>query len=301
MSLLIVDDIIKEWNRIKDDTDCIRILNPLSPAYIITLTSLLNQWYIKSENISIIRDTITYLERCNFFKAISNDVPASCYTWNSKNLTEITLINKEPQYDKISEMVGKIIVKLKKLERNNVWDEYLSAVENTFTTIATESIDNLIEHSESDFSKNACMYMMQHYPSTNTLHLAVIDCWIGIEESMKKSKHFKKWADGKYYVWLALQQHYTSKAEWRWNWLFMCADIVKNTNSKMNIISRNISYQIIWQEEKFDYNCKEFPWTLVNVEFNIDGMENNMDWIKRLTRYNDIQDMEYSYYNNLWS
>ena len=274
-----------------------------SPAYIIALASLVNQGIIAWKwDINCTEDIKSYLERCNFFKCIWETANEHFFTGHSNNLTEINIINNDPNWAVLSEMVQKMIITTKKLDKTDESNRYLSLLENTLLTMIIEIVSNVITHSEADLQQKWCMFMMQYYPYTNRLHFAVVDSWIWIEKTMKRA-HYKPWEWWTYYMSLALQQHHTWNADlWAWNWLFVCSEIVEKTGSTMEILSHWNYYQKIWQKIIYDYNSSEFSWTLVNVEFNMNAINNDIsrldDMLQKInTTSNDITDM--SYYNNL--
>jgi hypothetical protein len=161
-----------------------------------------------------------------------------------------------------------------------------------------EIIGNVVTHSKADFSQCWCMFMMQYYIWKNILHFSVIDSWVGIEETIKEA-YPKPWENWAYYMSLALQQHRTANKEfWAWNGLFVCSEIVESTNSTMHIVSHKNYYEKSWQKITYDYNKSVFPWTLVNVEFNMNAIEKDIsrldDLLKRIeTTEKDIEDFNY--------
>jgi hypothetical protein len=66
----------------------------------------------------------------------------------------------------------------------------------------------------------------------------------------------------------------------------------------MHIVSHKNYYEKYWQRITYDYNKSEFPWTLVNVEFNMNSIEKDIsrldDLLKRIeTTEKNIEDFNY--------
>ncbi len=277
----------------------IAIFDWVSPSYIITLASLINWWKLdpkENEHIKMLPEVDTYLKRCNFYAAISSD-DKSQYTDNSDNLIEITTIDAN-DYDlsEMSKVTTKLFVHIKWLKKDNEDSmNFLNNMENSLLYAMTEIVDNIGLHSQADLSQKACMYMLQYFPSTEIARLSVIDNGIGIVESLKDSPHYKEGEDDMYYIQLALQQEITN-GKWRGNGLFATSEIVRETNSKMELCSGNILYTQIWQEKEFEYTWTQFPWTLINIEFNMKAIRSDQE-TQRLEALNhtnnEIDDYDY--------
>lgn len=115
--------------------------------------------------------------------------------------------------------------------------------------------------------------MMQYYSWTKNVHIACVDNGIWIVESLKRSRHYDAKLNWLGYLKLALEQWITwNPAEWQGNWLYACSKIIECIDWKFEILSWETFYQQIWQTKKYDYNWTAFPWTLINIEVNLDKM-----------------------------
>lgn len=277
----------------------------VSPVFLVWLCSLINQWLIDSNwEIKWSNETISYLERSNFNKIIWRNNEACNFIWNSPNLVELTIIDLEPNLGDIDAIAQKFIVKMLGLKKDDtISQDIQNKFEDTLFMMITELISNITTHSCSDFSKNSCLYMMQYYPTTEILRLWIVDAWVWIVETFKKSSHYKQGEDDLYYMDLALKQYYTrDEALWAWNWLFMCSRIIECTKWVFEIISHNHNYKQIWQEKSFGYNWVDFPWTLINIEIKVSevinvDMKDVLKW--RNTSATEMDDLEI-FYKDLW-
>ncbi len=291
---------IRDWE-VKDFHD-IKLFDFLAPAFIVSLASFLNSWLItKKRNFRWYLDTETYLDRCNFYEIIQRDKERNQFTWKSNNLLELTPIDEQDyNLSKSSEIAMKLFVKFKNIEKESEeWKIFLTNLENTIMLAMTEIIDNIGNHSWADLSQNASMYMLQHYPSTNITRLAVIDNGIGIINSLKNSSHYSEDKTDEDYLKLALQKGITN-GKWMGNWLFMVSELVKETNSKLEICTGKYLYTQIWQEKIFEYTWIEFPWTLINIEFNMENIGiQKREWLQAMKHVNiEADDMDY--YDNIF-
>ncbi len=247
----------------------------LSPSYIIGLASMINGWtYPKHilESLHISEGTKTYLNRCNFTNII-NWGDLSPYTWGCNRLTEITLIPWDIDFGPISLMFAKILLQKMEIQEKNKQQKITTAIDRILVLSFAEISNNIIVHSKSDFSKNASMFMMQCYPSTKNVHIACVDNGIWIVESLKRSRHYDEHLDWLWYLRLALAQWITGNpAEWQGNGLYTCSQIIECIQGKLEILSWETFYQQIWQNKIYEYNWSAFPWTLINIEVNLDNM-----------------------------
>lgn len=291
---------IRSWN-IKSLND-IKVYDTLTPAFLVTLASFVNQGLISKGEIKTLPEVYTYLSRCNFNHIIWISWVTSNYTWNSENLVEITAITQKEQtfWWNIDEICAKLFVKSKNLKKDDEDSiRFLNNLDNTLLLALTEIMDNIWVHSEANLSQKACLYMLQHYPSKNRTHLAVIDNWIWIIKSMKNSWYFENDKKDEYYLNLAMQRKITS---WKgaWNWLFLVSEIVKETDSKLEICTWNILFKQNWQNKEIKYNSFEFPWTLININFNMELIDNKeREWLSSINKLNgEITD--YAFYDNIF-
>ena len=247
----------------------------LSPSYIIGLASMINGWtYPKGilDSLGMPIETRTYLDRCNFTHLI-NWGNLSPYTGDCNGLTEITIIPWSIDFWPISLMFAKILLQKMEIQEKNKQQEMTTAIDQTLVQSFAEITNNITVHSKADFSKNASMFMMQCYPETRNVHIACVDNGIWIVESLKRSRHYDENLDWLRYLRLALDQWITwNPLEWQGNWLYACSQIIECVDWKFEILSWETFYQQIWQNKIYEYNWSAFPWTLINIEVNLDKM-----------------------------
>lgn len=279
----------------------IDLLDFLSPIYAVALASFINQGIIEKDSLGrVLPELQTYLERCNFLWTIGLRKTRSPYMGQSQNLIEITPIysKEQSQYlalGGVDEICAKLFVRVKNLQEKDIeGNNFLTNLLNTVFLSVTELLDNISLHSEADLSQGASMYMLQYYPSKKQTHLAIIDNWIGIIESLKNSPHFDPQKEDKDYLTLALQKNITN-GKGRWNGLAMVSEIIEETDSKLEIFTNGVLFRKNWQTEEIKYTWVEFNGTIVNIIFNMA----NIEWeVKtRLQSFDhtpsEINDMEY--------
>lgn len=270
---------IKELIKLLENDTGFQVPNDgvLSPSFIIWLASLINWW--KNFNIRFPFNVQSFLKRCNF-DSIVNNGDVSKYTWWSDNLKEITLIkNWEDVNIWIISVDFLKIILWKRNEKN--WDSYdniASKIDQTLIVAFSEIVSNITIHSSADFQKNACMYMMQYYPSKKDIHISCVDNGIWIIWSLKNSKYKDDNLNDEEYLKLALSEWVTwDPREWQWNWLYQCSKMTEIIWWVFEIFTWNIYYHQIWQNKSYTYNDNAFPWTLVNIEMPLSKIETNWD------------------------
>lgn len=284
----------------------IAVLDSVSPIYTVALASFINQdllqrWPFKN----ILPEVYTYLQRSNFFEVIGVDVNQSIYSWWSQNLIEISPILDREQnlggLGGVTEICAKLFVRAKELAKDDTsWKEFLDNLENTLLMAISELVDNVGLHSEADLQQKASMYMLQHFPSVRQTRLAIIDNWIWIIESLKNSIHYKEGADNQYYMELAIQRLITNW-KWRWNWLAIVSEIIKETDSVLEIYSWDVLYTQNWQEKNFEYTWVYYPWTMINIKFNMIAIEQGRrDWLESFGHTN-MEMEDYDYYDDIFN
>lgn len=250
----------------------------LSPSYIIGLASMINSWiYPKAilNNLQFSNHIQTYLERCNFLNIIG-ETNESPHTGNSSTLSEITPIWWEIDFGAISEMFAKYLLQKMQIQWTSERQTITTAIDQTLLQSFSEIASNIVVHSQADFSKQACMYMMQYYSSTKAVHIACVDNGIWIVESLKRSRHYQERLTGIDYLKLALTQGITwNPREGQGNGLYACSQIVECIWWTLEILSWETFYQQIWQNKNYTYNECAFPWTLINLEVNLNRILEN--------------------------
>lgn len=268
----------------------------LSPSYVLALASLINQWYLSFSDLDIQETTVlSYLSRCNFMSIIWKE-DKSIHTGNSDNLYEIQLIWKEPNYSEISVFVQKMLQKMISAKSN---EKFHDTIEKTVMFAMTELVSNVSTHSQSDFDKKWCMYMVQYYPATASLHVAIVDSGHWITRTLANSIHYKEWASSDYYMDLAMKQYHSrdpwTRSIWRWNWLFICNTIIESTYSTMQIMSRSDRHENHGWNRAVRIESWQFPGTLINLEFEMRWVEScDIGSLYKLiwTTPTDIEDMQ---------
>lgn len=280
-------EIIRNSNQREIKLSDLELLDWVSPIYVISIASLVNQWIIDNDDLRFVLPELnTYLERCWFFYTIGKTNSISPYTWNSQNLIEITPIRSIEQNEGLArwwvdEICAKLFVRAKNIQRWTVEGKrFLDNLENTLLLAVTELLDNIAIHSEADLTQNSCMYMLQYYPSKKRTNLAIIDNGIGIIESLKQSSHLNPNNEDKDYLLLALEKSITN-GKGRWNWLAMVKEIIEETESKLEIYTNGVLYTKIWQKENIEYTWADYKGTMINIEFNMEAIEWERDeWLK---------------------
>lgn len=280
-------EILKSSQERKMKLSDLVLLDYVSPIYVISIVSLINQWIIHNDHLGLVLPELnTYLERCWFFYMIGKANSVSPYTWNSQNLIEITPITSIEQNEILArwwvdEICSKLFVRAKNIQKGTVeGKKFLDNLENTLLLAVTELLDNIAIHSEADLTQNACMYMLQYYPSKKRTKLAIIDNGIGIIESLKQSSHLDPNKEDKDYLLLALERSITN-GKGKWNWLAMVREIIEETQSKLEIYTNGVLYTKIWQKENIEYTWTGYKGTMINIEFNMEAIEwEKTEWLK---------------------
>lgn len=271
--------LLKQAQRKQLKLSQIDLLDFLSPIYAVTLASFINQKIIEKDNLGrVLPELQTYLERCNFLWTVGLKEMPSKYMGQSQNLIEITPIytKEQSQYlalGGVDEICAKLFVRVKNLHQEDMeGNMFLTNLLNTVFLSVTELLDNITLHSEANLSQGASMYMLQYYPSKKETHLAIIDNWIGIIESLKNSPHLDPQREDMDYLYLALQKNITN-GKGRWNGLAMVSEIIEETDSKLEIFTNGVLFRKNWQKEEMEYTWVEFNGTIINIIFNMANIE----------------------------
>lgn len=283
--LSLANIINKNWIKLK-----ISDFEFLEPSFLLWVLSLYKTWIIEVDCSSLNREIDNYLNRINFYKYLSLN-SSNINRFENNNLVEITSINRDTNWSETTEIAKKII--------QNMWISF--QVENkyvfwAFEWIFRELIDNTIQHSKANFDKWGSFFMLQAYPNRRELHICIVDNWIWIKESFRKSKYWNEDLSELDYIKLAFERWKTSDSNiWAWNWLYWTKEIVKKTNSKLNYLTWNTLFTINGDEEKF-FSQKEnwWNWVLLDININLDNLSSVdiVDWLKKVWNNSSFVDLE---------
>lgn len=211
---------------------------------------------------------LNYLNRSWFLEILWKD----CLNNNENDIATIhklTLID-ENIWEKAKD-IDKLVVNILK----NLKFDY-SAFDNfykSFNWIIRELLWNVDTHSQADFSKKWCVFMMQVYKEIWTLNFSISDNGIWFKESFRWSHYFDENKEDDYFIHLAMNKWITTSNEWKWNGLYWMKEILKATNSSMKILSWNYIYKLINGEEiGFEKINWYWKWVLLDIEFNMSNI-----------------------------
>ena len=143
-----------------------------------------------------------------------------------------------------------------------------------------EIVDNTLRHSQSPIGGYICA---QTYPNKNKLEICIIDCGIGIVESLKVENDVHKEKISKFksdseFIQYSIEKGVTSKTQQKFGetghsgeGLFFTSEFIKENNGRMKVISDN-GMLLIDSKVGIQLSETQHHWqgTIVMLEFNLD-------------------------------
>lgn len=238
----------------------------------------------------------TYLSRSNFYK----------YIWyqnievkKSKNETMIEI--DDIQQDMTTQQVQEIDIMTTKILKN-LWLDQISIdnLFNTFYWLIFELLYNVTTHSQADFSKKWCLYMMQVSHNLWYLNFTVVDNWIWMKESFRWSEYYdeSRWYD--YYLDLAFQKWITRNTSiGAGNWLYWTVEIIKESDSQLLMYSWDAIFKQNGKDKIIEKGLPFWKWTLIDIKLNIEKIDSDLvtklvsNWvIKSPIQANELEHLE---------
>ncbi|UFX82747.1 ATP-binding protein [Candidatus Absconditicoccus praedator] len=239
------------------------------PSFLVGLISLSAENKVGISGFDALDySKLNYLNRSGFLEILGKD----CLNNNENDIATIhklTLID-ENIWEKAKD-IDKLVVNILK----NLKFDY-SAFDNfykSFNWIIRELLGNVDTHSQADFSKKGCVFMMQVYKEIGTLNFSISDNGIGFKESFRGSHYFDENKEDDYFIHLAMNKGITTSNEGKGNGLYGMKEILKATNSSMKILSGNYIYKLINGEEiGFEKINGYWKGVLLDIEFNMSNI-----------------------------
>ena len=233
------------YEKITFDLSKLKFVTPSGLCYLIasiqTLTNIIGK-----ENFEIImpnnNSTNNYLTRMNFLETLGlKDDNYINKNDCSNRLIELQKISMTDRCDwQITENLTNVLES--QLPVNN--QGILKAVSYAIGEI----VDNTLRHSQSPIGGYICA---QTYPNKNKLEICIIDCGIGIVESLKVENDVHKEKISKFksdseFIQYSIEKGVTSKTQQKFGetghsgeGLFFTSEFIKENNGRMKVISDN--------------------------------------------------------------
>lgn len=259
----------------------LRFVTPSGLCYFIACIQTLSI-NLGKDKLEIImptnNSTNNYLTRMKFLETLNlHDTNIINTNDCSQNLLELQKISMNNCDWKIAENLKTIIESQLPVDNQGI----LEAV----TYSLSEMIDNTIRHSQSPIGGFICA---QTYPTLNKLEVCIIDCGIGIVESLKDENSIHKDIISDFsrdceFIGYALKKGVTSKtSNHSGEGLFFTSQFINENNGRMKVISGNgmllIDNEQVVQLFDIDHYWKG---TIVMLEFNLDAPVNVKDIFNR--------------------
>lgn len=265
------------YEKITFDLSKLKFVTPSGLCYLIasiqTLTNIIGK-----ENFEIImpnnNSTNNYLTRMNFLETLGlNDDNYINKNDCSNRLIELQKISMTDRCDwQITENLTNVLES--QLPVNN--QGILKAVSYAIGEI----VDNTLRHSQSPIGGYICA---QTYPNKNKLEICIIDCGIGIVESLKVENDVHKEKISKFksdseFIQYSIEKGVTSKTQQKFGetghsgeGLFFTSEFIKENNGRMKVISDN-GMLLIDSKVGIQLSETQHHWqgTIVMLEFNLD-------------------------------
>lgn len=265
------------YEKITFDLSKLKFVTPSGLCYLIasiqTLTNIIGK-----ENFEIImpnnNSTNNYLTRMNFLETLGlNDDNYINKNDCSNRLIELQKISMTDRCDwQITENLTNVLES--QLPVNN--QGILKAVSYAIGEI----VDNTLRHSQSPIGGYICA---QTYPNKNKLEICIIDCGIGIVESLKVENDVHKEKISKFksdseFIQYSIEKGVTSKTQQKFGetghsgeGLFFTSEFIKENNGRMKVISGN-GMLLIDSKVGIQLSETQHHWqgTIVMLEFNLD-------------------------------
>ena len=265
------------YEKITFDLSKLKFVTPSGLCYLIasiqTLTNIIGK-----ENFDIImpnnNSTNNYLTRMNFLETLGlKDDNYINKNDCSNRLIELQKISMTDRCDwQITENLTNVLES--QLPVNN--QGILKAVSYAIGEI----VDNTLRHSQSPIGGYICA---QTYPNKNKLEICIIDCGIGIVESLKVENDVHKEKISKFksdseFIQYSIEKGVTSKTQQKFGetghsgeGLFFTSEFIKENNGRMKVISDN-GMLLIDSKVGIQLSETQHHWqgTIVMLEFNLD-------------------------------
>ncbi len=265
------------YEKITFDLSKLKFVTPSGLCYLIasiqTLTNIIGK-----ENFEIImpnnNSTNNYLTRMNFLETLGlKDDNYINKNDCSNRLIELQKISMTDRCDwQITENLTNVLES--QLPVNN--QGILKAVSYAIGEI----VDNTLRHSQSPIGGYICA---QTYPNKNKLEICIIDCGIGIVESLKVENDVHKEKISKFksdseFIQYSIEKGVTSKTQQKFGetghsgeGLFFTSEFIKENNGRMKVISDN-GMLLIDSKVGIQLSETQHHWqgTIVMLEFNLD-------------------------------
>ncbi len=265
------------YEKITFDLSKLKFVTPSGLCYLIasiqTLTNIIGK-----ENFEIImpnnNSTNNYLTRMNFLETLGlKDDNYINKNDCSNRLIELQKISMTDRCDwQITENLTNVLES--QLPVNN--QGILKAVSYAIGEI----VDNTLRHSQSPIGGYICA---QTYPNKNKLEICIIDCGIGIVESLKVENDVHKEKISKFksdseFIQYSIEKGVTSKTQQKFGetghsgeGLFFTSEFIKENNGRMKVISGN-GMLLIDSKVGIQLSETQHHWqgTIVMLEFNLD-------------------------------
>ena len=265
------------YEKITFDLSKLKFVTPSGLCYLIasiqTLTNIIGK-----ENFEIImpnnNSTNNYLTRMNFLETLGlKDDNYINKNDCSNRVIELQKISMTDRCDwQITENLTNVLES--QLPVNN--QGILKAVSYAIGEI----VDNTLRHSQSPIGGYICA---QTYPNKNKLEICIIDCGIGIVESLKVENDVHKEKISKFksdseFIQYSIEKGVTSKTQQKFGetghsgeGLFFTSEFIKENNGRMKVISDN-GMLLIDSKVGIQLSETQHHWqgTIVMLEFNLD-------------------------------
>ena len=265
------------YEKITFDLSKLKFVTPSGLCYLIasiqTLTNIIGK-----ENFEIImpnnNSTNNYLTRMNFLETLGlKDDNYINKNDCSNRLIELQKISMTDRCDwQITENLTNVLES--QLPVNN--QGILKAVSYAIGEI----VDNTLRHSQSPIGGYICA---QTYPNKNKLEICIIDCGIGIVESLKVENDVHKEKISKFksdseFIQYSIEKGVTSITQQKFGetghsgeGLFFTSEFIKENNGRMKVISDN-GMLLIDSKVGIQLSETQHHWqgTIVMLEFNLD-------------------------------
>lgn len=259
------------------DLSKLRFITPSGLCYLIASFQTLID-FMGSENCEITmptnNSTNNYLTRMNFLETLgvedNNNINVNDCSDSLVELQKIVMGSKSDW--KITENLTNVLES--QLPVNN------QGILNAVGYAIGEIVDNTLRHSQSPIGGYVCA---QTYPNLNKLEICIIDCGIGIIESLKAENDIHKEKLSKFksdaeFIQFAIEKGVTSKTKQKCGddghsgeGLFFTSEFIKENNGRMKVISEN-GMLLIDNQNGVQLSETEYHWkgTIVMLEFNLD-------------------------------
>lgn len=265
------------YEKITFDLSKLKFVTPSGLCYLIasiqTLTNIIGK-----ENFEIImpnnNSTNNYLTRMNFLETLGlNDDNYINKNDCSNRLIELQKISMTDRCDwQITENLTNVLES--QLPVNN------QCILKAVSYAIGEIVDNTLRHSQSPIGGYICA---QTYPNKNKLEICIIDCGIGIVESLKVENDVHKEKISKFksdseFIQYSIEKGVTSKTQQKFGetghsgeGLFFTSEFIKENNGRMKVISGN-GMLLIDSKVGIQLSETQHHWqgTIVMLEFNLD-------------------------------